>query len=278
MQTSELGDALRGWRDRLSPETVGVPTYGQRRAAGLRREELAALAGLSVDYITRLEQGRATNPSTQVLAALSRALRLTRDERDHLYTLAGQVPPRSGVIDAHLTPGVQRLLSRLEEFPVGVVDPAWNLVDWNPLWEALVGEPAGESGRRANIIWRHFTGIPGRIVSDEHSQLRESSMVADLRAAQATYPHDADLASLIADLRTASGRFDELWQRGDVASHVAARKAFDHPSIGRITVDCDVMTVHNSDLRIVAYTAEPGTEDAEKLSLLRVVGTQKLSG
>lgn len=278
MRTPDLGDALRSWRDRLSPDAVGMPAYGQRRAAGLRREELASLAGLSVDYVTRLEQGRATNPSTQVLGALSRALRLTHAQRDHLYTLAGQTPPHSGVIDAHLTPGVQRLLSRLEEFPVGVVDPAWNLVAWSPLWEALVGEPAGESGRRANIIWRHFNGIPSRIVPDENWQLREDSMVADLRTARAQFPHDAELASLIADLRTASSRFEELWQRGDVTAHVTMRKTFDHPSVGLVTVDCDVLTVRTSDLRVVAYTAEPGTEAAEKLNLLRVLGTQQLTG
>lgn len=276
---SDLGDALRAWRDRLSPDALGLPTYGQRRAAGLRREELASLAGLSVDYVTRLEQGRATNPSTQVLGALARSLQLTRDERDHLYALAGHAAPRTGVIDAHITPGVQRLLARLEEFPVGVHDPAWNIVAWNPIWEALVGEPAGESVRDRNIAWRHFTGAAGRVVADEGAwTAMESTIVADLRAATAQYPNDTDLHRLIDDLRSVSTRFAALWESGAVSTHVAARKAFDHPTIGRITLDCDVMTVHHSDLRIVAYTAAPGSEDAQKLDLLRVVGTQRLSG
>lgn len=165
--SSELGEALRAWRDRLSPEAVGMPTYGQRRAAGLRREELASLAGLSVDYVTRLEQGRATNPSLQVLAALARSLYLSHEERDHLYLLAAQAPPRSGVIDAHITPGVQRLLARLEEYPVGVHDPAWNIVAWNPLWEALIGEPVGDTPRERNIAWRHFVGGSGRVVAED---------------------------------------------------------------------------------------------------------------
>lgn len=279
LKASELGDTLRAWRDRLTPETVGMPTYGQRRAAGLRREELAALAGLSVDYVVRLEQGRATNPSAQVLAALARALYLTRDERDHLFALAGQSPPRTGVIDAHLTPGIQRLLSRLEEFPVGVHDPAWNIVAWNPLWEALTGVPVGESARSRNIAWRHFMGESGRVVADaEDIAALESTMIADLRAARAQYPNDTALAGLIDDLRVASTRFVGLWESRAVAANVGTRKTFDHPTVGRLTVDCDVMTVHNSDLRIVAYTAEPGSEDAQKLDLLRVVGTQQLSG
>ena len=236
------------------------------------------MAGLSVDYVTRLEQGRATNPSTQVLTTLARSLQLSRDERDHLFVLAGQAPPRSGVIDAHLTPGVQRLLARLEEFPVGVHDPAWTTVAWNPLWEALVGEMHGSTARNRNIAWRHFAGSSGRVVADSATWgSLEVAMVADLRVAAGQYPNDEGLASLIADLRTISERFDGLWMSNEVSTHVAARKTFDHPSIGRITLDCDVLTVHNSDLRIVAYTAEPGTEDAEKLDLLRVVGTQTLS-
>src|ERR1700760_1305598 len=118
-QTS-LGATLRTWRDRLSPAEIGRPAGHSRRAAGLRREELADLAGVSVDYIVRLEQGRATSPSAQVVAALARALRLTRAERDHLYRLAGLQPPSDGVISDHIPPGVQRLLTRLGETPVAV--------------------------------------------------------------------------------------------------------------------------------------------------------------
>lgn len=277
---SDLGDALRAWRERLVPAAVGLPSYGSRRATGLRREEVASLAGLSVDYVTRLEQGRARNPSEQVLSALARSLQLSRDERDHLYVLAGHARPRSGVIEDHLTPGVQRLLARLEGFPVGVHDPAWNLVARNAMWEALHGVPSGDSVRERNIAWRHFTGAPSRVIADDDDGWSgmEIKIAADLRAAQAEYPNDADLATLITDLRAASPRFEELWQRRAVATHVGAHKTIDHPVVGPLTLDCDVLTVEHSDLRIVAYTAEPGSEDAEKLDLLRVVGTQQLGG
>jgi transcriptional regulator with XRE-family HTH domain len=132
VQHQELGPYLRARRDQLPPSAVGLPARGPRRDSGLRREELVSLAGISVDYLVRLEQGRAPNPSTQVLAALARALWLTPEERDHLYRLAGQAPPNRARITSHPTPGVQRLLDRLADTAVGVYDAAWTLVAWNP--------------------------------------------------------------------------------------------------------------------------------------------------
>ncbi|MGA2829429.1 MAG: helix-turn-helix transcriptional regulator, partial [Streptosporangiaceae bacterium] len=248
----ELGAALRGWRDRVAPGDVGLPAGRPRRAPGLRREELAILAGMSADYVTRLEQGRATAPSAQVLTALARALRLTDDERQHLFRLAGQAWPEPGRIAANLTPSVQRLLDQLEGVPVGVSDAAWNLIAWNRLWAALLGDASSAPGRDRNVPWRHFTGAPNR-VQHEAAELAsfEASMVADLRSATGRYPEDGGLRSLITDLRAASARFAELWDTGAVGTHEAARKTIRHPDVGPVTVDCDVLTVHGSDLRIV---------------------------
>ncbi|HWG14914.1 MAG TPA: helix-turn-helix transcriptional regulator [Streptosporangiaceae bacterium] len=273
----ELGAALRGWRDRVPPGDVGLPAGRARRAPGLRREELALLAGMSADYVTRLEQGRATAPSAQVLTALARALRLSREEQDHLFRLAGQAPPQAGHINAQLTPSVQRLLDQLTGVPVGVNDAAWNLIAWNPLWAALTGDPSTRTGRDRNVLWRYFTGQPGRVVQTPEDLARfEQSSVADLRSATARYPDDADLRRLIADLRAASPRFAALWETGMVGTHRQSHKTFDHPDVGLVTVDCDVLTVDGSDLRIIAYTAPPGSEAAEKLALLSVLGTQVL--
>jgi transcriptional regulator with XRE-family HTH domain len=273
----ELGAALRGWRDRVPPGDVGLPAGRARRAPGLRREELALLAGVSADYLTRLEQGRATAPSAQVLTALARALRLSREEQDHLFRLAGQAPPRAGHIRTQLTPSVQRLLDQLTGVPVGVNDAAWNLIAWNPLWAALTGDPSTRTGRDRNVLWRYFTGQPGRVVHTPEDRARfEQSSVADLRSATARYPEDADLRRLIADLRAASPRFAALWETGVVGTHRDSRKTFDHPDVGLVTVDCDVLTVDGSDLRIIAYTAPAGSEAAEKLRLLSVIGTQVL--
>ena len=273
----ELGAALRCWRDRVSPAEAGLPAGRARRAPGLRREELAMLAGVSADYITRLEQGRATAPSAQVLGALGRALRLSREEQDHLFRLAGQAPPRPGHITAQLTPGVQRLLDQLTGVPVSVSDAAWNTVAWNPLWAALTGDPSTRTGRDRNVLWRYFTGQRARVVRTAEDEARfEESTVADLRSATARYPDDTGLRQLIADLRAASPRFATLWETGVVGTHRESHKTFDHPDVGLITVDCDVLTVDGSDLRIIAYTTPAGSEAAEKLRLLSVIGTQAL--
>ena len=275
---SELGQALRGWRDRVTPAEVGPPAGGQRRAAGLRREELALLACMSADYITRLEQGRAASPSAQVLAALARALRLSGAERQHLFTLAGQPPPAAGHITASLTPGVQRLLDQLGA-AVSVYDAAWNLIAWNPLWAALMGDPSARRGPDRNVLWRYFTGQPGRVThAPDQEAAFEASAVADLRSATARYPDDANLRRLVADLRAASSRFAARWDARGVGAHQADRKTVQHPEVGPVTLDCDVLTVPGSDLRIVVYTAAPGSDAADRLKLLAVIGTQAMSG
>jgi transcriptional regulator with XRE-family HTH domain len=272
---TELGEALRAWRDRLAPADAGLPEYGPRRAPGLRREELALLARMSADYITRLEQGRASAPSVQVLTALARALRLTGAEREHLFVLAGQPLPGPGIMPTHLTPGLQRLLDQLSGIPVCVNDAGWTLLAWNPLWAALVGDPSGKHGRDRNVLWQHFTGVPGRVTHTPEDEPRfEASAVADLRAAAARYPRDTGLQDLVADLRTASPRFAQLWDGRDVGIHERDRKTVHHPELGPITVDCDVLAAVGSDLRVVAFTAAPGSEDADKLRLLSVLGTQ----
>jgi transcriptional regulator with XRE-family HTH domain len=277
VMTGEFGQAMRRWRERITPAEVGLPTGGRRRAPGLRREELGVLAGVSVDYVNRLEQGRATAPSAQVVEALARALRLTGDERDHLFRLAGLQPPGIGTVPAHLTPGVQRLLDRLSGTPVAACDATWTLLTANHLWTALMGDLPERRGHERNIAWRHFLGRPSRV---DHTapQLAafELALAGDLRAAAGRYPADRGLRDLIGELRTGSDRFAELWDAGAIGPHEAARKTIVHPQVGRVELDCDILTVATSDLRIIAYTAEPGSESADRLALIAVVGTQSL--
>jgi transcriptional regulator with XRE-family HTH domain len=275
MATSEFGKAVRRWRDRASPEATGLPIGGQRRAAGLRREELAMLAGISVDYVTRLEQGRASNPSGQVVEALARALRLSGTERAHLFRLAGLAEPGPETVPAHITPSVQRMLDRLIGTPVAVYDATWSLLLANPPYAALMGDPSGWRGIERNGVWRAFVGPGSRArLSPEARRQLQVAQVADLRAAAARYPADQGLRRLVTELRAGSERFTELWDSGAVGHHVAARKTIDHPHVGPVELDCDVLTVAGSDLRIMIYTAEPGTEDAERLALLTTLGTQ----
>jgi transcriptional regulator with XRE-family HTH domain len=277
VESWEFGRAVRRWRDRAAPETAGVPVGGRRRAAGLRREELAGLAGISVDYLTRLEQGRATSPSSQVVEALARALRLSDTERELLFRLAGQAAPGRDVVPARITPSVQRLLDRLSHTPVAVHDAAWNLIVANQPYDALMGQTTSWRGIERNGVWRNLVGPGNRTVHTPEEQARfESLLVADLRMTAARYPADRELKRLIAALTSHSPRFAELWESGEAGSpqDQSRHKIINHPDVGLIALDCDTLIVAGDDLRITVYTAEPGTQDAERLALAVVLGTQ----
>ncbi len=278
MQAGEgIGSYIRAWRQRLRPADAGLPAGLSRRTRGLRREELAALAGISVDYLIRIEQGRATSPSAQVLAALSRALRLTTEERDHLYTVAGQAPPRRSAITTHVPRSVQRLVDRLADLPVAVYDPAWTIITWNAAWAALMGDPSAFSARDRNLIWRTFTGTSTRVrKSAAEADDFETDAIADLRRAVGAYPDDPSLRQLVDDLLQASPRFAKVWAERVVSTTGSNSKTIIHPEVGAITLDCDVLTVAGSDLRLVVYTAEPSSPDADRLRLAQVIGLQEL--
>ncbi|WP_406171128.1 helix-turn-helix transcriptional regulator [Streptomyces canus] len=277
MAVTELGQALRRWRDRVPPDAAGLPSGGHRRAAGLRREELALLSGISVDYVTRLEQGRAVNPSVQVVEALARALRLSGDERTYLFGLAELVPPGPDVVPGFITPSVQRLLDRLVGTAVAVSDAAMTLLLANPMYAALMGDPSVLRGFERNGVWRNFTGMPTRVRhTPEERRDFEAGMVAELRATAARYPADRQIQALVAELRSRSERFAELWDAGVVGRLAGSHKTIEHPQVGTLTLDCDLLRVEENDLHILVYSAEPGTEAAEKLRLISVLGTQSL--
>jgi transcriptional regulator with XRE-family HTH domain len=277
MSTDEagLGATIRAWRDRLSPQDVGLPQRRVRRAAGLRREELAELAGVSVDYVVRLEQGRASTPSAQITGALARALRLSRPERDHLYRLAGLQPPGDGVITDHIPPGMRRLLARLGETPLSVYSADWTLIWWNRGWAALLGDPSKLAPEERNLVRSRFSvaGEHARIakwpVVVENKEMSDRAIVADLRRASARYPEDPKLAALIRRSLDGNARFARLWQEGVVCGHAEDRKTIRHPEVGDIVVDCDVLDDGDTDLKIVVYTAAPGSRDQARLDLTR---------
>lgn len=279
MESWEFGRTVRRWRDRVAPETVGVPVGRRRRASGLRREELAGLAGISADYLTRLEQGRATAPSAQVVEALARALRLSDPERDLLHRLAGHHAPGPDVVPSRITPSVRRLLDRLANTPVVVYDATWTLVLANAPYDALMGDTSAWRGIERNAVWRNLLGPGTRTVHTPREQAdHEARLVADLRLTASRYPADRALRRLVGELTGASPRFAGLWD-ADAPPPLpdpSRRKVVDHPAVGRITLDCDTLVVAMDDLRITVYTAEPGTEDAERLALAVVLGTQTL--
>ncbi|MGY4928893.1 helix-turn-helix transcriptional regulator [Streptomyces sp. 900105755] len=273
-----FGTTLRGWRERLSPVAAGLETPTGRRTSGLRREELARLAGLSVDYVVRLEQGRARNPSAQVVSALARALRLDPAERDHLFRCAGLAPPATGEVPLHVPPRIHRLVQQLGDAPVAVYAADWTLVGWNRMWTVAVGDPRTYGWDQGNLVAGMFRSSGGHRVDSiaawpvrswAGDAAEEEALVADLRITAATHPDDTRLSALVDRLLHTSPRFAQLWSNGTAGLHVGDRKTIEHPVVGDMALDLDVLMVPGLDLRIVAYTAVTGTDDAEKLDALR---------
>lgn len=276
--TNHFGVALRGWRERVSPRDTGLEADGDRRIPGLRREELARLAGLSVDYVVRLEQGRARHPSAQVVTALARALLLDTSERDHLFRCANLAPPSAGNVSRHVPVRVQRLVSRLGGNPTAVFAADWTLIGWNAMWSATVGDPRTYGWEARNLVDGMFRSRVGRgrepiagwpVRSWEGDEVEEEDLVADLRVTAAAHPEDARLAAFVDRLLRSNPRFARLWFNGSARTHVGDRKTVEHPQMGDIALDLDVLLAAGTDLRIVTYTAAAETTDAEKLDALR---------
>jgi transcriptional regulator with XRE-family HTH domain len=274
---NDLGTLLRAWRDRRAPADVGLQAYGRRRARGLRREELAALAGLSVDYLVRLEQGRSRRPGPQVVAALARALQLDEREAAVLHQAAGLPVPSGRTVSAHVPPGVQRLITRMVNYPVAVFAADWTLIAWNAMWSALIGDPHQRPLADRNLIRATFYGSAAwtpivRIDAEagRPDEKEQRALVADLRHAVTTYPDDEALRALVAEVRAASPPFRELWDAGAAGRHTSTRKLVQHPLAGELVLDCDVLTAPGSDLKIILYTAAAGGRDSERLDFLRV--------
>lgn len=276
--TTDLGPTIRAWRDRLDPAEAGLPHRRGRRTPGLRREELAELAGVSVDYVVRLEQGRATTPSAQVVTALARALRLTAGERDHLHRLASLTPPGPGLVSDHLTPGVHRIVSRVGDAAVAVFAADWQMVWWNRSWAALLGDPGAVPTPVRNFARCVFpVAADGPAVAQwpvvvQDQAHTEAAVASDLRRATGRFPGDPRLAGLVADLLAGNARFAELWAAGTVRAHREDRKVVHHPAVGPVAVDCDTLTDGEADLKIVVMTAAPGSDDDSRFRLAVLAG------
>ena len=279
-----LKEFLTTRRAKVTPEQSGLPVYGaNRRVAGLRREEVALLAGVSVDYVVRLEQGRGPQPSTQVLRSLARALRLDDDERAELFHLAGSAPPLPGTVDDVVRPSVQRLMDRLVDLPVMLLSARGDVLAWNAMASALLGDWSSVPERERNINRIRFLGTSrygarSRVaMTPEERDETAVASVAALRAATARYPNDAGLTALVDELRDKSEEFERLWQAGGASTWRSHRKTIEHPTIGPITLDCDSLHVPDSDQALVVYSAAAGSPEADALALLRVIGTQSLA-
>lgn len=246
--------------------------------SGLRRDEVAQLAGASVDYYIELERGAGVRPSEQMLAALARALRLSRDERDHLFYLAGRPVPAHGGSADHVHPGMLDLLHRLDGTPAQVVTDLRVTLVRNRLAAALLGPAPTQTGWRASFVHRWFTDPASRAIypAEEHDYYARL-FVADLRAAMARRGgHDSEVTALIADLTARSPEFTEHWTRHDVAFHRHDRKRLLHPELGLLEVNCLNLLSEDGRQRLLWFTPAVGTDSVEKLEMLAVVGSQTL--
>jgi len=275
---AELADFLRRGRARLDPSDVGLTPGARRRTPGLRREEVAQLAGMSVDYYTRLEQSRGPRPSRQMLTALARALRLTGDERDHLFHLAGEEPPRRGRTSAHVNPGLLLVLDRLHDTPALVSSDCGEVLTQNAMSRALSGDVSARPPHERNMVRRFFLDPAAReLFPPEDVPEHARAHVANLRAVSAARPDDPEPAALVAELRAASEEFARLWDEHEVAVRRQSTKRFRHPLVGLLELDCEILLNEDAHHLLIIHTARPGTESHERLQLLRVVGLQNLT-
>jgi transcriptional regulator with XRE-family HTH domain len=276
----QLADFLRHRRQALQPDDVGLNRGPRRRTSGLRREEVAQLASMSTDYYTRLEQQRGPQPSPPMLAAIARALRLTVAERDHLHRLAGHAPPSSEVRCDHVGPGMHRVLDTLDT-PAMVTNDLGEVLAQNALGMALIGDEtrfAPDDPDRSRFL-RWFMDPAERALHapEEHDRLSRS-YAAILRIATGRHPEDPRGRALVDRLLDVSPEFGALWADHDVSWRPdVTSKTFLHPQVGPLELDCQALFAEIESQFLVVYTAKPGTDSAERLRLLAVVGRQKFA-
>ena len=260
LNRGELGTFLRSRRHRLRPADVGLPGGGRRRTPGLRRQEVAELAGISVDYYIRLEQARGPHPSRQVLTALARALVLTGDEREYLFRLAGESPPLAAGPSREISPGIRNLLDSMPETPAYVVDAKYDVLAWNSLATHFIGDLSGVPEADRNML-RWVFRLPATAApwTDEEAVRFTRSIIADLRANYARYPADPGIAELVTELLGTAPQFAEMWQEHEVATKQPIVKRVDHPLTGPLEFECRVLHIPESGQRLIVYCAVPGS-------------------
>ncbi|MDN4640783.1 helix-turn-helix transcriptional regulator [Agreia sp. PsM10] len=278
MNKEELASFLRARRELLSPRDVGMVEGPRRRAPGLRREEVAQLAGMSTDYYAKLEQQRAPRPSTQITAALARALRLTLDERDHLFVLTGHNAPTRFERSDHVSPALLGVLDSLVDTPCLVQTDLLETLAMNPLAAALLGDQTRFAGLHSSGYLRWFLDPEERSIypADTHEQ-HGRSHAARLRAAMAAGSDTARAQRIYSELHKHSTEFVRMWDLHEVAHRYDDCKTILHPALGPIEVDGQVLFTENHSQSLVVLTTRPGSASRGKIDLLKVLGRQTSS-
>ncbi|WP_425839185.1 helix-turn-helix transcriptional regulator [Microbacterium sp. PA5] len=277
MDRPQLADFLRKRREALQPEDVGLTRGPRRRTSGLRREEVAALSDMSVDYYSRLEQQRGPQPSEQMLAAIARGMRLTLAERDHLFRLAGHRAPERTVRTDHVSPGLMRVLDRLADTPAQVMTALGETLAQTPPARVLFGDETRFEGAMRSIGYRWFLHPPTRDVYPAEDHARHSrAFTADIRAVFAQHGPRSRAGALVAELLERSTEFAELWEQHELRDHHVLDKRLQHPETGVIEAQCQILVDPDQGQTLLVITAQPGTESYDKLRLLSVIGTQRM--
>ncbi|CAL9550864.1 hypothetical protein SUDANB121_04452 [Nocardiopsis dassonvillei] len=272
-----LAEFLRSRREALQPEDVGMLRGRRRRTKGLRREEVAVLCHMSTDYYSRLEQERGPQPSHQMLASIAQGLHLSLDERDHLFRLAGHNPPARGAVSEHVSPGLLRILDRLDDTPAEIVTELGETLRQSPMGVALTGDTTRFTGPERSIGYRWFTDPGSRLLyaPEEHAFL--SRMYASgLRQVLTLRGPDSPAAHLAELLLERSGEFRRVWEEHEVGVRPHEVKHFVHPEVGALELHCQRLVDPDQSHSLLVYTAVPGSESHERLRLLSVIGAQAL--
>jgi transcriptional regulator with XRE-family HTH domain len=274
---SGLADFLRNRRESLQPEDVGLPRGQRRRTSGLRREEVAALCHMSTDYYSRLERRRGPQPSGQMLASIAQGLHLSLDERDHLFRLAGHNPPARGGVSDHISPGLLRVLDRLDDTPAEIVTELGETLRQSPMGVALTGDTTRYTGPARSAGFRWFTDPAARrlYAPEEHPFLTRmyASGLREIIALRGPGSRAASLADLLLSL---SEEFRLVWEDHEVGVRPHEVKHFVHPEVGALELTCQRLVDPGQAHSLLVYTAVPGSESHEKLRLLSVIGAQTL--
>ncbi|BCJ52591.1 DNA-binding protein [Actinoplanes sp. NBRC 14428] len=277
MDRAQLADFLRTRREALQPEDVGLPRGPRRRAGGLRREEVAALCGMSADYYSRMEQQRGPRPSEQMLAAIARGLHLSLDERDHLFRVAGHAAPQRVLRSEHLNPGMMRIVDRLEDTPAEVLSSLGETLRQTRPAVALLGDDARWTGMARSMVYRWYTDPSSRLIyPEEDHPLHGRVFAAQLRVAYAREGRGSRAAAIVDALLDTSDEFRKVWAAHDISTTHTDAKRIAHPQLGIIEVQCQTLVDPDRSQALLVFTAVPGTESHEKLQLLSVIGDQRL--
>jgi transcriptional regulator with XRE-family HTH domain len=266
---AELAQFLRTRRERIAPRQVGLPPGTRRRTPGLRREELALLAGVGATWYTWLEQGRAITASGQVLESLARVLQLDADERAHLFILARQQLPADPLpLTQSIDPALQLILDTMGIYPALVLSPRWDIIAWNQAACQMFADFSTMTSRERHILWFLFTDPRHRAMAVDWEK-EAQRFLALFRASTQRYVGEVWLTELVNDLELVSPVFREWWSRHDVQGVQAEHKHLIHPQVGLLVLQAKTFQVaDHPDLQMIVYTPVSGTGTAAKLAAL----------